>query len=243
MGVEVFEDYIRVACDDGSSHEGSIVIGADGVHSAVRQHLEVLRSGIKLEDLSTDQRFPYVATYRVCFGSTPSLTLSGLPPNARWDARRDNMCAQIITGSSRVWFSIYEKLTSPASGRSRYSEADKAGVLGRWGDVYIAPGWMIRDISAAQNLEGTGLVNLEEGLVETWSWKRIVLVGDAVRNMEPHLGLGYNCGVADIVVLANELQRLLRGSGASDTKVLENLFVKYQAERREETQTATSLSA
>lgn len=243
VGVDVSEDGVKVTCDDGSIHEGSIVIGADGVRSTIRQHVQAHHLGKRLEDLPSDQKTPYLATYRLYFGTVLNPP-SDLELHTRWDGARDGMCTQIIVGTNRIWYGVYEQLESPTSEHRRYTEADKAEILRKWGDLYVCPGWKVRDIDARREGEA-GLIDLEEGLVDTWFWKRVVLVGDAVRKMEPHAGLGYNCGAMDIVALTNALrQQLLKSSGgAPSTKELETLFGQYQADRAQETRKGAELSA
>lgn len=243
VGVDVSEEGVRVTCDDGSVHEGSIIIGADGVRSTIRQHVQAHRLGKQPKDLPFELKNPYVTTYRLYFG-TLSHRPSGLEPSVRWDGTSDDMCTQIIVGTNRIWYGVYEKLESPTSEHRRYTEADKAEILRKWGDLYVCPGWKVRDIDAIRDGD-SGLIDLEEGLVDTWFWKRIVLVGDAVRKMEPHAGLGYNCGIMDIVALTNALrQQLVKSSGdAPSTQELETLFGRYQADRAQETKQGAKLSA
>jgi 2-polyprenyl-6-methoxyphenol hydroxylase-like FAD-dependent oxidoreductase len=47
------------------------------------------------------------------------------------------------------------------------------------------------------------LVNVEEGLVQSWHWDRVVLVGDSVHKMTPNSGLGVNQGWQGVVALTN----------------------------------------
>jgi 2-polyprenyl-6-methoxyphenol hydroxylase-like FAD-dependent oxidoreductase len=42
VGVEVVEGGVRVRCGDGVVFEGSIVVGADGIHSRVRKEMQRL---------------------------------------------------------------------------------------------------------------------------------------------------------------------------------------------------------
>ena len=48
--VEHFVDHVEVRCTDGTSYNGSVIVGADGVNSKVRQEMwraaEALESGL-----------------------------------------------------------------------------------------------------------------------------------------------------------------------------------------------------
>ncbi|KAI1080699.1 FAD/NAD(P)-binding domain-containing protein [Whalleya microplaca] len=226
--VDALDDGVRVTCADGSVEEGSIVIGSDGVHSRVRQCMQALAMDMQPPDRSQRQKLPYTATYRMIFGSMPEVP--GLMHNTNYEGASKGVSTQIINGEGQAWFAIFEALDHPISERVRYTEEDKRKVLEKWGDLYMAPGWKLRDVYPRRDGEA-GMINLEEGILDQWSWKRIVCVGDAVRKVEPHAGLGYNSGVPDVVVLVNGLRRLLQTNASPSTEALETLFADYQKER------------
>ncbi|KAI0546277.1 hypothetical protein F4679DRAFT_413325 [Xylaria curta] len=235
--IDVADDGVVVHCADGTVERGSIVIGADGVHSRTRQVMQSLAKG---EPVETEQPSPFVTTYRMLFGNLPAL--SDLPAGMNFECAADGVSTQIMTGTTQAWFAVYEKLATPTSKRLRWTEDDKREVLQRWGKLYMAPGYTVDDIYALRDGD-VGLINLEEGLLDTWSWKRAVLVGDAVRKLEPHAGLGYNSGVADLVVLINGLRKLTHQATALPTTGdLEALFRSYQAQRMEDTPAIVAMS-
>ena len=223
--LEVQEDGVKVSCDDGSVYEGAIVIGADGVRSRVRLLSRAIEAGKRPEDLPRDVQNPHTVTYKLCFGSVP--ILPGLDSNRRYDAVSDGFCGQMITGTDRAWFGLYEKLDEPTSEHTRYTEADRTAILERRGHFYLAPGWTAKDVHA-HKIGDTGMIDIEEGLTDRWFSDRVVLVGDAVRKLEPHAGLGYNCGVTDLVVLVNGLRTLLQDGRNPSTGDLESVFRAYQ---------------
>ncbi|KAH6658463.1 putative monooxygenase [Truncatella angustata] len=232
VDIEILEEKVNVICDDGSSHGGSIVIGADGVRSHIRLLSQALRACCEPKELPQAQLTPYTTTYRLYFADIP--LLPGLAPNTRYDSIHQGVCTQIINGTSKGCFGIYEKLDTPTSTSARYTQAHKAAMLKRWGHLYVAPEWTVSEVN--DNCTGdSGLIDLEEGLIEQWSYKRIVLVGDAIRKLEPHAGLGYNSGVTDLVVLMNSLRRLLLKDKYPGTPALEELFKSYQDARMKDT--------
>ncbi|KAI1347960.1 hypothetical protein F5Y01DRAFT_293820 [Xylaria sp. FL0043] len=242
--IDVAEDGVAVHCADGTVERGSIVIGLDGVHSRTRQIMQSLAAGSAAD---TPQASPYITTYRLLFGNLP--LLPGLAQITNYECAANGVSTQILTGTSQAWFAVYEKIETPTSERLRWTEEDKLGILRKWGRLYMAPGYTLED--AYRLREGpVGLINLEEGLVDEWSWKRVVLVGDSVRKLEPHAGLGYNSGVSDLVDLVNRLRRLTRGSSSSSsssspvitTEDLEALFRAYQTERMKDTPAIIEMS-
>lgn len=232
VDIKVSESGVDVICDDGTSHSGSIIIGADGVRSHIRLFSQALKAGCEPKDLPQAKKTPFKTTYRLYFADIP--ILPGLAPNTTYNAIHQGVSTQIVSGSRRATFGIYEKLDTPTSILTRYTQADQNAMLERWGHLYMAPKWTISEVNR-HRIGDPGLIDLEEGLVEQWFHKRIVLVGDAVRKLEPHAGLGYNCGVTDLVVLANHLRRLLRQCQSPGTAVLEKMFKSYQQARIKDT--------
>ncbi|KAI0490330.1 hypothetical protein F4859DRAFT_5542 [Xylaria cf. heliscus] len=257
MRIDVDADGVAVHCADGTVERGSVVIGADGVHSRTRQIMQSL-SGARARGQGqpaaadgTEQLSPFVTTYRMLFGNLPALP--DLPAGTNYECAGDGVSTQIMTGDSRAWFAVYEKLAAPTSQRRRWTEDDKKEMLERWGALHAAPGYTVADAYARRRTgtstgggggdDDVGLVSLEEGLLrDPWWWRRVVLVGDAVRKLEPHAGLGYNAGVADLVVLVNALRKLLSYQSAPRTGDLEVLFAAYQARRMEDAPVVVAMS-
>ena len=63
------QDGIVVRCRDGTSYEGSVVVGADGVHSIVRQEMwrsmDVVRPGVTSQE-EIHSLFTFRAGYTSC---------------------------------------------------------------------------------------------------------------------------------------------------------------------------------
>ncbi|KAI0973342.1 putative monooxygenase [Xylaria arbuscula] len=233
--VEVLSDGVCVYCEDGTTEEGSIVIGADGVHSRTRQCMEALASGKPETKLGEDTNSPYLTTYRALIGNLPEIP--DLKPRYNYQSVRYGVSSQVVTGEGRGWWYLYEALEQPTRRRRRYTEQDKQDMMEKYADLHVAPGYRLRDLYPL-NVGDIGLINLEEGRVDHWSWGgRIVLVGDAVRKLDPHAGLGYNSGAGDIIELVNRLHRL-RGSshdtsqGQPTADMLQAEFDKYEKARK-----------
>lgn len=239
VDLEVELDGVKVICQDGTVVEGDMVIGADGVRSQVRNCMQRLK--LEAEGSETDgpvekdkttsdlEKSPYLAGFRLFFGNIP--ILPGLAKCTNWEGAHEGISTQILTGAKQAWWAVYEQLETPTRDRVRYTEADKAELIEKWGALYMAPGYTLKDVMKYDS-GTTGMINLEEGMVGSWTWNRIVLVGDAVRKVEPHAGLGFNQGMTDIVTIANNLYALLKSSDSiPSTKDLEKSFDDYQKER------------
>ncbi|KAI1815957.1 hypothetical protein GGS20DRAFT_540890 [Poronia punctata] len=252
---------VSVFCADGSRYEGSIVVGADGVHSQVRHLMRALALGNSpLAQVNPDE--PFLSEYRLLWCSFPR------KPSSRvgWDCQTHgrHFSAQHLVAAHRAWAFLYERLDEPTRGQVTYTQEDMVSFAERYGDTPIGPDLRIRD--AFRQRERAGMANIEEGIVAYWSWERLVLVGDAAHKMTPIIGQGYNNGVQDVVVLTNELHRLL-GSHEGDIayegwrchhpedgkghvvpcqpgmQELASAFRRYQAARIDETTADFQLSA
>jgi 2-polyprenyl-6-methoxyphenol hydroxylase-like FAD-dependent oxidoreductase len=138
VSVDVSEDGVKVACDDGSVEEGSIVIGADGVRSNVRLCMRALKAGKQPDELPEEQKRPYKTTYRCYFGNVG--ILPGLGTNKKYDGAHARVSTQLLIGDDRSWFAVYEAIDTPTTKHARYTDEDKAKVLEKWGHLYFAPG-------------------------------------------------------------------------------------------------------
>ena len=90
------DDGVTVTCADGSTLDGSIVIGADGVNSKTRQ---VMRD-IALKESPTrpwDSQKPYTATYQLLYGTFPSPS----PVGQGYDIQSKGKVIMYFSGSER----------------------------------------------------------------------------------------------------------------------------------------------
>ncbi|KAI1204610.1 FAD/NAD(P)-binding domain-containing protein [Annulohypoxylon truncatum] len=239
VNINVSDDEVSVDCADGTTVKGSIIIGADGVHSRTRQCMQALAEGKPPPDKAQAAKSPYIATYRMLFANIP------IPPTLEqginYECSAERVSTQLVTGKNQAWLGVYEALEKPTSERIRYTDKDKEDVVERYGHLYVAPGCRVCDVYPTRT-GNVGLINLEEGRIDKWSWNRIVLVSDAVRKLEPHAGLGYNSGLADMVVLVNKLRNLLRTQASPTTKELEAAFADYQKVRLRDESTVHTIS-
>jgi hypothetical protein len=137
-----------------------------------------------------------------------------------------------FSGPERGWFFLYKRLPRPTSERTSYTQKDIDTVAAEFAEFPLTRTVKVKDVWP--RMLGAGLTNLDEGIVKHWSFGRIVLVGDACHKMTTHLGLGFNHGIQDIVVLCNSLRKAVRaasGSPGPSAKVLTGIFEKYQAVR------------
>jgi len=241
---------VTVTCDDGSTETGSIVIGADGVHSKTR----ALMSALAGRDAPV---FP--AAFQGLFGN---ISRDQLPvetaPSDSFEAHSPGLSSQFFVGRERAWFIIYRALPSPTTERIAYMQEDVGRFAEEIQDLHLTLKMKFGEVFPHANK--VGLTLLQEGIAESRSHGRIVLVGDAASKITPNLGLGYNSGVLDVVVLVNQLRKALLAQ-ASEKKDFDekdfgregpdekemigeaeitNMFKVYEADRKDFTAKVTA---
>lgn len=256
--IETHETGVRVTCADGTIEVGSIVIGCDGVHSAVRQKMDELREQAeaaqtkatcwgKLGLFGSKKRSdpnPMKTSYYGIVGWAP--LPKGFKPGVTYETRSDSkpkQSFQVLTSPDAAYFLLYRQLDSPRTERVRYTEEDMEALAKSvadhplnehvtFGDLWKTRHWAI-------------ITDYQEGFVNKWyQGGRIVLTGDAVHKVTPNAAFGLNMGWQDVTVLTNLLRKQLSSSSSSssssstspkdadqqqpDTATLEKLFKAYQ---------------
>jgi 2-polyprenyl-6-methoxyphenol hydroxylase-like FAD-dependent oxidoreductase len=199
--------------DDGSSAEGDFLIGADGVHSAVRTH--VVPDGPKPFD-----------TGLIGFGGfLPRALLDGSPIGQRVETTFGQsgffgygFCSPAPDDGVMWWSTQPGRGTDAATFRAMSEDALKRHLL----DLHA--GWhdpIPRLLEAAENIGVTA--TLDVATLPTWSRKRVVLIGDAAHATSPHAGQGASLALEDAMRLARLLQ---------ERQELRATFEAFETERR-----------
>jgi 2-polyprenyl-6-methoxyphenol hydroxylase-like FAD-dependent oxidoreductase len=207
-----------------------MVIGADGVHSKVRQSMRELAMGCSAPVVNEDK--PYLSEYKLIWCTFPRQPCND--PGDTIEIHGRNISLQCLNSQKRSWLFIYEKLDTPTRERVTYSQQEVEEFAVRHGELAVCEHLKVRDVFPMRYT--AGMTNLEEGIVKNWSWERMVLVGDACHKFTPNQGLGFNNGIQDLVVLINELNGALTDGHRSGNAVLPleslaRVFSRYQATR------------
>ncbi|KAG0054779.1 hypothetical protein BGZ83_010455 [Gryganskiella cystojenkinii] len=205
--------YIR--CEDGTSYDGDILIGADGAYSAVRDALyrtvhcagllpvkdtkEMNKGYICLVGTTIQldpERFPLLEPsqsnfFQILGGDSPySISIFNVPDN-------------------RVCFLVVRQLASAAQcEEEKYNgipwEPERAlEMMEEIKDFKLPYGRTLGDLFFHTPNESISRVYLEDKLFKTWNHGRIALMGDAAHKLLPSAGQGAVCAMQDAVVLVN----------------------------------------
>lgn len=231
------QEGVTVSCADGSSYAGSLVIGADGAQSTVREYMRTLALEAGSEQVNDEQ--PFLTTYRCLWIRFPTIISPRLYPGFASETHGQDVATQSFGGKGTAVARVYERMKKPTRKCTEYSQP---AFIERWKHLPLTANdkFTLRD--AFENRIEAGLVSLEEGVVQNWSWgSRVVLAGDAAHAFTPSTAAGCNNGILDIVALANELHAALgnaRAEAGTQDAVptadrIEAAFRAYQETRRD----------
>ncbi|KAK8115732.1 hypothetical protein PG984_012234 [Apiospora sp. TS-2023a] len=242
---------VKVTLKDGSTEEGDLVLGCDGVHSFIRS-LMWRNANLKVPGLipSTEKtRINPTALYcdwTALVGFTPWQKGWSLGDYDTAVHHQTGRSILVLGGKEHIyWFVFFrndQRRTWPVTS-PRYTEQDalqRANECASWAisDTMVF-GELWKQRSRAE------LVNVEEGLFEHMYFGRTVLAGDSVAKMTPNLGVGGNTAMESVASLANLLHKAVQQAGPGSKpspEAVEKLLSDYQAERRPRVKEAFDLS-
>jgi FAD dependent monooxygenase len=138
----------------------------------------------------------FAVEYACVFGiSTP---ISGLESGENVISYSDGLCVITFHGKDgRVfWFilvKLQKKFVYPDT--PRFSAGDAAKVCAEYADVPVLGDISIRDLW--RNKTSASMTALEEGLLETWRFKRVVLLGDSIHKVRLDMSIHRQLAVTD----------------------------------------------
>jgi len=206
------EDGVRAVLDDGTTVEGDVLVGADGVHSLVRR---------AIDPEAPSGRYVGLTNFGGITRNTP--VARDLEPEA-W---------HFVFGSG-AFFGAHP---TPAGDVVWFVNVPR-GEIGRDERVSTTPEewrqWLLElvrddtgpaaDLVADGELELAGDNTYDLPHVPAWSRDRMVLIGDAAHAPSPSSGQGASMALEDAVVLAMSLR---------DTADVPGALAAYEQERRD----------
>ncbi|CEN60631.1 hypothetical protein ASPCAL03067 [Aspergillus calidoustus] len=227
VAIETHSTGVQVHLKTGAVENGSLVIGADGVHSKIRSELELLYKAATGTDANVA---PMMANFNGVIGRASNEDLrTEQNVLSRLAARRQSF-------NGEVHFATITPVPDPKPAvRQRVTMQDVEDHAASLGHVVVCRGVTFKDL-----WDNTGKNTLwklnQEGLLTRWHHDRIALVGDAVHKSTSQNGLELNLGLQSAASLANELQSLLERDPLPVTSAIDQAFSRYQRTREEEVQ-------
>lgn len=172
------DDGVAVTFDDGSTERFDLVVGADGVHSAVRT--------CRFDDWSTTERDTWIWSLWAPQDVPLDADMCSL-----WGPGSEGFVARV---GDRVGFNLAARLDAPPEPPGRAALRTQAERVGR-------PLPAILDGTDADPF----FDRVREVTCDSWHTERVVLVGDAAHAVHPISGMGASLALQDARVLAQEL--------------------------------------
>lgn len=184
IGYEQHNGRVRARLSDGTTEEGDLLVGADGLRSKVREGVvgptPLLYSG--------------QTSWRAVTGPN-DLLAPGTSVESWGPGRRFGMVS--LSGGRTYWYAVAD---------APQGEQDAPGVRGTLLDAYR--GW---HVPITQLLELTDEASIfrtdlhDRAPVPKWSQGRVTLLGDAAHPMTPNMGQGACQAIEDALVLSDAL--------------------------------------
>ena len=206
---------VVLAFADGSEVVADAVIGADGVHSLVRQHVGI-----------TDRpKFTGRVAYRTTFPATLLRGVDvGMSRTKWWGPDRHIVIYPVTAPRDEIYF-----VTSQPE-RADWITAESWSAKGDVGELRAAFADFHPDVRAvlasAPEVHKWGI--FERDPLPTWRKGRVVLLGDSCHPMTPYMASGAAMALEDAVVLARCFDEMA-GEG------VEHVFDVYEASRKPRT--------
>jgi 2-polyprenyl-6-methoxyphenol hydroxylase-like FAD-dependent oxidoreductase len=211
-------DGVSVTLEDGSSERGDVLIGADGLRSAVRGQL-------------LDDGEPRYAGW-IAWRGIADLAVASFPVGlARQTLGRGRSFGTWHLDGGRIYWVATLRMAPNAEGGP---QTRKQRVL----DAFASFHDPVREVVTA-TAAGAILANeiYDRPPVTGWSGRRVVLLGDSAHPTTPVTGQGGGQAVIDAAVLAEELSA---AGDLRDASAVGAAFGAYEARRAESTAAITN---
>ncbi|CAO2657389.1 Nn.00g035150.m01.CDS01 [Neocucurbitaria sp. VM-36] len=241
--IEHTENSVRVFLSDGTIEEGDIVIGSDGVHSAVKQQMWSYASKFEPEAIPESDKTAVFTEFGGIFGVSEWKDSFNLGPAESNVIFGHGDTKLLFTQPGKVyWALIFKDERSQPPKRRKAGEEDIAAEAKRFANAVFTEEIKFSDLWETRSRYG--LLNIEEGILSKWHAGRIVLVGDSAHKMTADLGIGANIAIESAVTLCNILQRELKSdpNRHPSQSELSAMFAEYQEDRYERAKAFVELS-
>ncbi|KAK8014804.1 FAD binding domain protein [Apiospora arundinis] len=227
---------VRVHCKDGTEYSGTIVVGADGVHSVVRSAMRDLAAELEPGYFDpTESETEVVCHYRCSFGIAKHVP--GWEKGADHTVTGINQSQLVVTGpQDKIYWFLCDRLPEPRYGSDipAYSREDEARFMEQNRNLPVTEQFKLGQIFDRKTV--STLTPLHEYVYKKWFFREIITLGDSAHKPNPMGGQGANGAIESCAELINALVRLRteRGEQRLDdlsTEEITRVFSETQSRR------------
>ncbi|KAK3349693.1 FAD binding domain protein [Lasiosphaeria hispida] len=234
---------VTAHCEDGTSYEGDILAGADGIYSKTRDM--VWKFAAEQDPMAVEKdKQAITAEYQCLFGiSNPVKGFDVGDADFVYD--RDRTSLLTVSKGGRTYYFIFQRLERVIHGvenMPRYSRQEKEDFARAHANMTLRPG--IPFSALWKSTTSSNLVVLEEATFQIWTWGRIACLGDSIHKMTPNTGYGGNAAIESAAALASAIKELLDTTPGSrpDESQIEACLELYQKARQKRAAAAVWIS-
>ncbi|KZL67421.1 fad binding domain-containing protein [Colletotrichum incanum] len=222
---------VTVETSDGQSYSGDILVGADGIHSKVRNEMWRLADTLEPGYIPASEHTHCLPTVYKC--------IFGISVLKSWEAGttqtnfNKHFSYLVISGpQNRVYWFLFVNMGKIYYGPDlpRFTKEDEAILVKEHQNDKITEGLSFRDLYSAKI--SSVLTPLPEYVFKKWHFNRIMTIGDAAHKFEPIAGQGGNSAIETAAVLVNNLVAMLKAHPSSiTTDHIQDVFRETQKKR------------
>ncbi|MEZ0447526.1 FAD-dependent oxidoreductase [Cellulomonas sp. ICMP 17802] len=222
-------DGVTATLADGSTARGDVLVGADGIRSAVRRQLlpdvPVIPTGIRGIGVfgrtpitpELDELMPHILDQGVLMAvdrKGSRLLIANFRPRRPADEAAAEVAPDVVLDPVPAYIMVSCSLT----------EGTVVPPVGEWtaqtpldlreSMLAAVEGWHPAARAIVAGLDPESMFAIPFGFLEpaeTWEPSRVTIVGDAAHGMLPTLGMGANLALNDAALLVDQLDRVARG--------------------------------
>ncbi|KAH7012377.1 FAD binding domain-containing protein [Macrophomina phaseolina] len=221
---------VTVITKDGTSYQGDLLVGADGIHSNVRNEMWRIADQVSPGYIPASERTAMSCDYICMFGIS---VMKDFMHRETYSIFNKHTSMLILSGpSSRVYWFLFVKLdkTYYSADIPRYTKKDEQEFAAKYASFNVKEDATFADLYNAR--VSSVLTPLPEYVFKRWHFGRIITIGDAVHKFNPISGQGGNSAIETAAILANNLTRVMKSQpeGLSDEHV-QTIFSETQTQR------------